>query len=431
MTERIAILGGGALGLTLAYRLAKAGASVVVYESELEPGGLAAGFRVGPSGAWLEKFYHHLFGTDRDAIALIKELGLGDKLEWTHANTSHLVRGQTYRLDGVIPALRFGPVAVPDRLRLLGGIGFLKLWPAPRTLEGKTASAWMRRWMGSSAYTVAFEPLLKAKFGGHSEEIALPWMWSRLHFRTSKLGYLRGGFQPLYESLVTQIEAAGGHVRLGARVSAVRRRETGSFEVDAAGGTEEYAKVVSTLAPRLTYRIVPEMPGDFQQRYDWNLAYGAHCLILALDRPLLRDVYWLSIADPDYPFLAVVEHTNMQRTEDYGGRHLVYLGNYLPMDHPLLRAPKEDVLTEFLPHLSRINADFRPDWVSESWAFSAPYAQPIVTREYASHIPPHVTPIPGLYLANMFQVYPQDRGQNYSIRLANNVADLLLRDASQ
>ena len=59
-----AVLGGGALGLTLAYRLAQGGERVVVFEREPEAGGLAAGFRVGENGPWLEKFYHHLFRTD-------------------------------------------------------------------------------------------------------------------------------------------------------------------------------------------------------------------------------------------------------------------------------------------------------------------------------------------------------------------------------
>ena len=58
--------------------------------------------------------------------------------------------------------------------------------------------------------------------------------------------------------------------------------------------------------------------------------------------------------------------------------------------------------------------------------FTSPFAQPIVTTEYRAHIPPHETPLPGLYLANMFQVYPQDRGQNYSIALANKLAKRLL-----
>ncbi|HEX5547296.1 MAG TPA: FAD-dependent oxidoreductase, partial [Ktedonobacterales bacterium] len=113
MTSRsTAILGGGALGLALAWRLARAGERVVVYEREPVAGGLAAGFRVGGSqgGPWLEKFYHHLFRTDRDAIAMVGELGLAEKLYWGHPNTSSLIDGKPWRLDGALPVLKFSPL---------------------------------------------------------------------------------------------------------------------------------------------------------------------------------------------------------------------------------------------------------------------------------------------------------------------------------
>src|SRR3954447_2001138 len=97
-TGRIGIIGGGALGLSAALRLAQAGRSVTVLEREAHPGGLAGGFRVG--GAYLEKFYHHIFGTDRAIIALIEELGLGGDLVWGKPPTSVLYGGRTYRLDG-------------------------------------------------------------------------------------------------------------------------------------------------------------------------------------------------------------------------------------------------------------------------------------------------------------------------------------------
>jgi protoporphyrinogen oxidase len=91
------------------------------------------------------------------------------------------------------------------------------------------------------------------------------------------------------------------------------------------------------------------------------------------------------------------------------------------VDDPLFKQSKEEVLAEFLPHLARINPAFTPDWVTESWVFSAPFAQPIVTTDYKDHIPPFDTPIHGLYEASMFQVYPHDRGQNYSIELAERL----------
>jgi len=33
------------------------------------------------------------------------------------------------------------------------------------------------------------------------------------------------------------------------------------------------------------------------------------------------------------------------------------------------------------------------------------------------------TNVPGLYVANMFQVYPHDRGQNYSVELAEQLVN--------
>ena len=422
-----AILGGGALGLTLAYRLARSGVPVVVMEREGEAGGLAAGFPVGDGGIYLEKFYHHLFRTDKAAISLIEELGLGDKLYWGEPNSSLLYQGKPYRLAGSVGAIMaITPLSVPDRLRLgLAGL-FLKMLPAPNLLEGRTAATWLRRWMGKPAYEVVWEPQLRGKFGDYADKIAMPWMWARIHCRTNSLGYLRGGFQALYQTLVERIRTYGGEVRLGTTVDSVTSTGDGELLVKVGASEERYSQVISTLPSRVTCRIAPDLPESFRARYEWGAAYGAHCLILALDRPLLTDVYWLSITDPGYPFLAAVEHTNYIPASEYGGRHLLYLGSYLPMDHPTMRATADEILERYVPHLTRLNPGFSPDWILEKWNFVAPYAQPIVTTDYLEHIPPHETPIPHFYMANMFQVYPQDRGQNYSILLAERLAEKLL-----
>ncbi len=102
--------------------------------------------------------------------------------------------------------------------------------------------------------------------------------------------------------------------------------------------------------------------------------------------------------------------------------------NYLPHEHALFRKTQEEILAEYLPAIRRIVPEFRDDWVRESWSFAAPYAQPIVTREFPAHIPPFRSPLPGLWLASMFQVYPHDRGQNYSIALAEDLVSEMGHD---
>jgi protoporphyrinogen oxidase len=89
----------------------------------------------------------------------------------------------------------------------------------------------------------------------------------------------------------------------------------------------------------------------------------------------------------------------------------VYLGNYLPMTDPLYAERDEQVLERYYRALRQINPAFDPSWVTEYRIFKAPYAQPIVTVGYPDRVPPHTTPIANLYLANMSQVYPQDRGR--------------------
>ncbi|HEU5370435.1 MAG TPA: NAD(P)/FAD-dependent oxidoreductase [Ktedonobacterales bacterium] len=425
---RTAILGGGALGLTLALRLAQRGEQVVVLEKETLPGGLAAGFPIGE--VYLEKFYHHLFRSDTTMIALINELGLGARLEWHAPKTSSMVDGKAYQFSPLDILLHFTPLPLVDRVRL-GAVGaYLKLRRSHVPFERFTAAEWMARWMGRRSYELVWQPLLESKFGEYYPQITMAWMWARLHYRSFSLGYLRGGFQQVYDALVREILRLGGEVRLGCEVLSASTDQSGwrvssKSGADTAPQEETYDRVISTLPTRLTFRLIPELPQDFRERYDWGLAYGAHCLILALKQSL-SDVYWLQFTDRGYPFLAAVEHTNLMPTSDYGGRHLLYLGNYLPMTNPLFKQSKEEVLASYLPHLKRINPLFSPDWVTESWMFAAPFAQPVVTRDFPAHIPPHATPLPNLWLANMFQVYPQDRGQNYSVAMAERLVRRIL-----
>jgi len=418
MPTRTAVLGAGALGLTVALRLAQRGRVVTVLEREPLPGGLAAGFEIEPE-LWLEKFYHHLFRSDRRAVAMIEELGLAGKLEWKSPVTATLRDGNFHQLDSPASLLRFSPLPVFDRFRMGAALAALKAMPNPRLLEGGTAAAWARRWMGRAAYDVVWEPLLHNKFGDAAPDIAMPWFWARVHDRTQQLGYLRGGFQQLYFGLSDAIRQAGGETSYGTTVRSVRT-DGDALLVETDAGSERFDQVVSTLATRLTARLVPELPQSWRDRYEWGTAYGAHCMILALDRPL-TSAYWVNVNDPGYPFMALVEHTNYQPAADYGGRHLVYLGNYRPMDDPLMTASRDAILDEFLPHLARLNPSFDRSWLIDAWAFAAPFAQPIVTVDYRDHIPPFATPVSNLWVANMFQVYPHDRGQNYSIALAERL----------
>ena len=75
-----------------------------------------------------------------------------------------------------------------------------------------------------------------------------------------------------------------------------------------------------------------------------------------------------------------------------------------------------------------MNPGFAETWVRRLWRHVEPAAQPIVTVGYAQRIPPVRTPARGLFLANTTQVYPEDRGTNYSVDLGNRIAATVIAD---
>jgi protoporphyrinogen oxidase len=120
-----------------------------------------------------------------------------------------------------------------------------------------------------------------------------------------------------------------------------------------------------------------------------------------------------------------VEHTNFLRPEDYGGNHVVYLSNYVSPGHPVLEMEAEEVFAHYLRGLHVINPAFDASWVREKWFFKDPGGQPIIGTHYSRSIPEMETGVAGLYLANTTQVYPEDRGQNYSLLLGEQAARLI------
>jgi len=421
----VGVLGGGGLGLGAALRLAQAGRHVTLIERAPQLGGLAAGFRVGPSA--LEKFYHHIFKTDTTIISFIDELGLHERLIWGQPNTSTLSNGRIVSLGTIPDLLKLPLLGVPDRVRFLSGMAILKAIPNERAFKGQTAAQWMPRLMGRRVYDVMWEPVLRGKFSTRADAIAMSWLWSRVHERSLRLGYIRGGFQQMYDAFGERIRSLGGTVLTGTAATGIRSGENGRVEVSTDGSAPfEFDQLLVTLPTRLFTRLAPELPASYVERYPGPEHYGAHVLILGLDRPLIEGVYWLNINDRDLPFLALVEHTNFMPPADYGGLHLVYLGNYLPMDHPLFSQSDESILESYLAAIRRLRPALDASWVKQHWVFRAPFAQPIVTTDYVSQLPPHETPMRGVFLANMAHVYPQDRGQNYSLRLGERLARMML-----
>ena len=175
--------------------------------------------------------------------------------------------------------------------------------------------------------------------------------------------------------------------------------------------------------------MAPELPEDYRRKLGTLDSMGAVVLILSLKHKL-TPYYWHNLPkSAGFPFLALVEHTNFIDKSHYGDDHLIYCGDYLEPDHEYFSASTEDLLARFVPSLNRFNPDFDPSWIKESWLFRTRYAQPVPPVGHSNNIPDVRTPVSGLYLASMSQVYPWDRGTNFAVEIGRRVAAMALEDA--
>jgi len=437
---KVGIIGAGAAGLAAAYELALNGIEVDVYEKASFVGGQASTFNVGSTP--LERGYHHLFTSDTDILGLMSEIDIAHQMEWHESKVGIFYGGQIYNLVTPMDLLKFKPLNIIDRIRL-GVVTMILRWKKDwRSLENITTDAWIKRWAGKRVYEVVWGPLLRGKFGDrHYNEIGMPWFWGKIHTRFASrgknmskelLGYPKGSFGEIFETLQSKIENMGGKVILSTGVDRIiveNGRAVGLKLESLSGGKliEKFDAILSTTPSFIFPKLLPKMPDEYEKRLTDVQYMSAVLIILILDRPF-TNVYWLNVADRSIPFVGVIEHTNMIDSSLYGGKHIVYLSNYLTADHPLYQLDHDQLLSEYLPHLKKINQDFDKSWIEKSYHHKVGAAQPIIGINYSQRIPSHVTPFDRLYLANTTQIYPEDRGTNYSVRMGRKVAKILLRD---
>jgi protoporphyrinogen oxidase len=379
------------------------------------------------------------------ATDLIHQLGLGPDLEWIESKVAFLSGGKIYPFVGAVDLLKFSAVSFLTRIRL----GLAALWLRGqhdwKQYEGKRAKEWIVRAVGREGYEAVWGPLLRAKFGRHAEDVSMVWFWGKIYLRFAsrpggllakeKLGYLRGSFGRLVDALGETLRKRGAHVETSrpaqevvvedGRVTGVRLGARAGG--DGAGEFVPADAVIATVTSQQFEALVPALDPEYAALLDRVEYQWATVLVIALDRPL-SETYWLTVTDGDCPFVVAVEQTNFRSPAEYGGNHVVYFSNYTDPGDPIVNEDAGQVLARYEPYIKRINPAFDRSWLRGTWLFKDRAGQPIVHSRYHEVIPPLRTPTKGLYLANTTQIYPEDRGQNYAIRLGQRVARLAMED---
>ncbi len=433
--KEVLIVGGGFTGLTAAYELSKDPAfSVRVVESGEQIGGLAGGFPI--LGTSLEKTYHHLFLTDTSIRDLVEELGLSSELIWHDSSVGIYRGGRSYPFMSPMDLLRFTPCSFLGRVRMGMVALYLKHKRDWRGFTGKTAFDWMSRAVGRSAMDSIWTPLLKGKFDQFYNVVSMAWLWARIHVRANsrppgaakeQLGYFRGGFAVFVRRLEEELSRRG--VKIQTRACVERFTDAKTAVVNGQAAEYDYC-IFTGPSPALANLLPERTPADYLRQLRSIEYLGAICMVFASDQDL-GDYYWLNINEPDAPFLVFINHTRLIDKGQYQGRHVYYIGSYRSTSSPIFAMNDEELSGLWWGYLRRMFPEFDPARVTERHVFRFRAAQHIVDTRYQEKLPAYRTPLPGLYLANFSQIFPEDRGTNYAVREGMKIAELVREDAGR
>ncbi|MDD2579146.1 MAG: NAD(P)/FAD-dependent oxidoreductase [Eubacteriales bacterium] len=433
----VCIIGAGLTGLTAAWRLVGAGYRVVLLESTLQAGGMVTSFTLGNQS--IEYIYHHIFTSDHHFLDLCREMDLEDQINWYQTRDAIYADGQLYPFSGPVDLLRFPLFPFLQRIRTgltVLRAGRLKNW---RDLESQTAADWLRRHGGDQSYQKLWQPLLRSKFDRDADKVSAVWIWNKFKLRghsrrhvaaRSSLGYMNGGFSRLIQALQNRIEQHKGQILFGHTAVSIDADHTNGrprYQItcirdDCSTRTITAGAVIATISGRQFASMASplSLPDAYLRKARATRYKADLCLIIRLNNSL-SPYYWTTICD-DLPFVVAVEHTRLNRSLEYGGS-VIYLSRYLDVADPLWTQSDGVIYRLFTEALGRVYPDFSIHHVTGWRLCRTRYAQPVISCGYSETMPEMNTPDPGIKLAGMAQIYPEDRGMNYAIRLGREAAD--------
>lgn len=451
MKSNIAIIGSGFLGLTLALRLADAGAKVTVFESAPEIGGLASAWQIGDV-VW-DKHYHVTLLSDAFTRKIIEEIGLKDEFEWVETKTGFYTDGKLVSMSNSLEFLQFPPLDLVSKFRLGGTIFYASRVKDWKALEKISVEDWLTKLSGRKTFEKMWKPLLKAKLGEAYKETSAAFIWATIQrmyaarnsgLKKEMFGYVRGGYARVLEKFGEHLREKGVEIRLNSRVEKIEKLEnkviifatenTEKFKmrfqknsiknfseisvrsVSSVADSSEFDSVILTCPANVAAKICPQL-SEAEKRKLENIKYqGIVCASVLLKKSLSR-FYVTNITD-DAPFTGIIEMSALVEKSEFGGNALVYLPKYVAPDDALFEKTDAEIEEIFLGALEKMYPHFSKNDVLAFKISRVRQVFPVPTLFYSENVPAVKTSIDNLFIVNSAQITNGTLNVNETIGLA-------------
>ncbi len=462
--SKIAIVGSGFLGLTLALRLAESGANVTVFESASEIGGLAGAWQIGDV-VW-DKHYHVTLLSDSFTRKIVEEIGLADEFEWVETKTGFYTDGKLVSMSNTLEFLKFPPLDLISKFRLGGTIFYASRVKDWKRLEKISVEDWLVKLSGKRTFEKMWKPLLKAKLGEAYKETSAAFIWATIQrmyaarnsgLKREMFGYVRGGYARVLERFSEHLREKGVEIRLNSRVEKIeksgdgkvrifnaksQRREDAKEEIYSKINTDghrlkigetvaiaetisedqrpktedQFDKVILTCPSNIAAKILPQITANEKAKLE-NIKYQGIVCASVLMKKSLSNFYVTNITD-ETPFTGIIEMSALVDKREFGGNALVYLPKYVAPDDELFEKTDAEIENIFLSALEKMYSHFKRSDVIEFKISRVRQVFPLPTLEYSANVPDVGTSLENVFIVNSAQITNGTLNVNETVMLA-------------
>ena len=463
MSQKIAIVGSGFLGLTLALRLANSGAKVTVFESADEIGGLAASWQIGDV-VW-DKHYHVTLLSDKHTRRIVEEIGLGDEFEWVETKTGFYTGGRLVSMSNTMEFLQFPALGLISKLRLGGTIFLASKINDWKKLEKISVEKWLTRFSGKKTFKKMWLPLLKAKLGDAYRDTSAAFIWATIQrmysarksgLKKEMFGYVRGGYAQVLKRFEEVLREKGVEILLDSKVSGVKKNSDGRIAIElnektaknakiqpqgsqsmavtsagnlralgdaslagfavSSGDAFEFDKVIFTGPSNIAAKVISGLDAGEKKKLNGIRYQGIVCASVLMKNSL-SNFYVTNVTD-ETPFTGIIEMSALVDKKEFGGNALVYLPKYVAPDDELFEKTDDEIRGIFLTALENMYSHFDRADVLEFKVSRVRQVFPIPVVGYSRNLPQIETSVDGVYIINSAHIVNGTLNVNETIQLA-------------
>lgn len=431
-TERIAVIGGGIMGISVAMAIRQlVDTAVTLFEKNGSIGGLSGSYTW--NGTTWDRFYHVVLSTDTTTLDFIQAIRLSHELTWVTTKSGFYRDHKLVPMSTVKDFLSFPFLSLWQKVRLAIGIILSTHMKNVGKLDRIYVREWLTKLFGRRVFERIWDPLLRSKLGASREMTSAAFIWAtikRLYGsrrgseKIERMGYVHGGYARILEQAHQVLAGIGVDIFVNHEVTSIASSfadEKPIFIVKTDSSESTFDKVVLTVPSPEIMRIVQRDQNAYWERLSEVSYLGVICVLLILRRAL-SEYYVINLLDSSLPFTGIIEATNVVSPSELHDTHFVYLPKYAPAEDPLWNCEDREIVETFCDHLRKVFSDLNSGDILHAVVFREKYVQPLQKVRFLDHRIGFRSPVAGLYVVNTSMIYNSTINNNAVITLARDAA---------